>query len=169
MNIKKLLYLVPAIALAASAAQAQSLTDLAKAEKSRRAKLQKSGGATKVYTEADRGGEASQPEVTAPATGGTAVAASSTSGKKEKTPEELAADKQKEWNEKVKQAQDQIKELEATISRNERVMGSLINITPQRADLANQIESDKKKLVDLQQQLVNLEDERRRAGMPRSR
>ena len=48
-------------------------------------------------------------------------------------------------------------------------MGSLINITPQRADLANQIEADKKKLAELQQSLVSLEDERRRAGIPRPR
>ena len=64
-------------------------------------------------------------------------------------------------------AQADIAELESTIARNERTLGSLINITPQRADLANQIEADKKKLTDLKASLVSLEDERRRAGMPR--
>ena len=48
-------------------------------------------------------------------------------------------------------------------------MGSLINITPQRHDLGLQIEADKKKLVELQKSLVTLEDDRRRAGMPRPR
>ncbi len=167
MNMKNLLCLVSAVALATSAAaQSQSLPELAKAEKARRARLQKAGGPAKVYTEGDRSGDAAQPESAgAPATG----AAGSATKKKEKTPEEVAADKQKEWNDKVKQAQDQIRELEATISRNERNLASLINITPARVDLANSIEADKKKLADLQKSLVSLEDDRRRAGMPRPR
>ena len=136
MNMKNLLCLVSAFALATTAAaQSQpSLPELARAEKARRAQLQKAGGPAKVYTEGDRSGsaDASQAEsASAPATSAGASTGSA-SKKKEKTPEEVAAEKQKEWNDKVKQAQDQIKELEATISKNERVMGSLINITPQR-------------------------------------
>jgi len=168
MNIKNLLFLVPVIALATSSAQAQSLTELAKAEKARRAKLQKSDGPAKVYTENDRNQSSPPPESTGTAGTGS-VAAASTSGKKEKTPEELAADKQKEWNDKVKAAEDQIKDLQNGITTKERNLASMINITPARVDLANSIEADKKKLADLQQSLVNLEDERRRAGMPRPR
>lgn len=172
MNIKNLLVLVSAVALGASAAaQAQqSLPELAKAEKARRAQLRKEGGPAKMYTEGDRrGGDVSQPEGAGAPTATTGAPTGSAGAKKEKTPEEMAAEKQGEWNEKVKKAQDEIKELEATIARNERVMGSLINITPQRHDLGLQIEADKKKLVELQKSLVNLEDERRRAGMPRPR
>jgi chromosome segregation ATPase len=169
MNIKNLLYLVSALALATTTAQAQSLTDLAKAEKARRAKLQKASGPTKVYTEADQsGGGAAQP-ASAATTGSTGTTPASASGKKDKTPEEQAAEAQKEWNDKVKQAEDQIKDLQAGITTKERNLASLINITPARVDLANSIEADKKKLVELQQQLVNLEDQRRRAGMPRPR
>jgi hypothetical protein len=169
MNMKNLLVLFSAVALAVSAAaQTQSLPELAKAEKARRAKLQKAGGPAKVYTEGDAGGS-SQPDSATTAPGGSAAPAGSASKKKDKTPEEVAADKQKEWNDKVKQAQDQIKELEATIAKNERNLASFINITPARADLFNTIEADKKKLADLKQSLVNLEDERRRAGMPRPR
>jgi hypothetical protein len=169
MNMKNLLYLVPVIALATTTVEAQSLTDLAKAEKARRAKLQKSAGPAKVYTENNAsGGDASQPDSTSATTGGAAPAASA-SGKKDKSPEELAADKQKEWNEKVKAAEDQIKDLQNGIATKERNLASLINITPARVDLANSIEADKKKLIELQQSLVNLEDERRRAGMPRPR
>ena len=171
MNIKNLLCLVSAVALATTAAaQSQpSLPELARAEKARRAQLQKAGGPAKLYTEGDRtgSGDVSQAEV-APAAGAAAPAGSA-SKKKEKTPEEVAAEKQKEWNDKVKQAEDQIKELEATIARNERILSSLINITPQRHELGLQVEADKKKLVDLQKSLVNLEDERRRAGLPRPR
>ena len=43
----------------------------------------------------------------------------------------------------------------------------MYNITPARQDVVNNIEADKRKLADLQQSLVALEDERRRAGMPR--
>jgi len=171
MNVKNLLVLVSAVALAtSSAAQAQtSLTDLAKAEKARRASMQKTGGAAKVYTESDRSGTVTAVEsdgTTAAATPGAPVVAAGTK-KKEKTPEDLAADKQKEWDEKLKQTQAEIKDLEGVIARNERVLASMYNITPARQDVVNSIEADKKKIADLQQSLVALEDERRRAGMPR--
>ena len=170
MNIKNLLCVVSALALfGAATAQAQGLTDLAKAEKKRRAQVQKTGGAAKVYTEADRnGGLSSSGETsatTAPDSG--SAAATAPGAKKEKTPEEVAAEKQKEWNDKVAAAQAQITELEGVITTNERNLASLINITPARVDLANRIEADKKKLADLRQSLVALEDARRRAGMPR--
>jgi hypothetical protein len=176
MNIKNLLCVVSAMALfGAVTAQAQGLTDLAKAEKKRRAQVQKSGGAAKVYTESDRSSSSDAVSVANADTTGTAApgapgapgAAAAPGGKKEKTPEEIAAEKQKEWNEKVTAAQNQITELEGQISSKERNLASLINITPARVDLANSIEADKKKLADLKQSLVTLEDERRRAGMPR--
>ena len=173
MNIRNLLCVLSALALATTAAAQvtqPSLTDLAKAEKARRAKLQKAGGAARVYTEGERNSAATtEPAAAEAAPAGAAAPASAGSKKKEKTPEELAADRQKEWNDKVAKAQADIAELESTIARNERTLGSLINITPQRADLANQIEADKKKLTDLKASLVSLEDERRRAGMPRPR
>ena len=170
MNIKSLLCLVSAVALASvGVAQAQSLPELAKLEKQRRAKLRAADGPAKVYTEGDRTGTATASA--APAEGD-AVAVpvpptTSPSGQKEKTPEELAAERQKAWADKVKAAQDQIVELEGVISKNERNLASLINITPARQDLANAIEADKKKLAALKQSLIDLEDERRRAGMPR--
>ena len=173
MNIKKLLCLVSAVALASTVAaqtQQQSLTQLAKAEKQRRARVQKAGGAAKVYTEGDRSGSSETTTTDAAAAPSSdAAPAAPGSTKKEKTPEEVAAERAKEWSDKVKVAQDQIKELEATISRNERTLGSLINITPQRADLANSVEADKKKLADLKASLLTLEEERRRAGIPRPR
>lgn len=167
MNMKNLLVLVSAVALASSAAAQshQSLPELAKAEKARRAQLQKSGGAAKVYTEGDRSAAAPEGDTTTAAT--TAAPAGTAGKKKEKTPEELAAEKQKEWDDKVKTAQDNIKNVQDAITRNERILASMYNITPARQDVINNIEADKKKLADLQQTLVALEDERRRAGMPR--
>lgn len=88
---------------------------------------------------------------------------------KEKTPEEQAAERAKEWAEKLKQTQDEIKSLEDSITTNERILASMYNITPARADLASRIEADKKKLAGLKQKLVEYEDERRKAGIPRPR
>lgn len=168
MNIKSLLCLVSAVALASvGMAQAQSLPELAKLEKERRAKLRAASGPSKVYTEGDRTGTASAAPAEGDALAVPVPPTTSPTGKKEKTPEEIAAERQKEWAEKVKAAQDQITELEGVISRNERNLASLINITPARQDLANAIEADKKRLADLKKSLVDLEEERRRAGMPR--
>ncbi len=165
MKIKNLLCLVCAISLSGAAlTQAQTLVQAAKAEKERRAKLRSNSAPAKLYTESERSGPGE------PATGEKPTAAAApTDAKKEKTPEELAAERQKEWADKVKVAQDNVKSLEETIARNERGLASTFNITPARADLANQIESDKQKLTELKQSLVDLEDERRRAGLPRVR
>lgn len=171
MNMKKLLCAVSVLAVAAAgAAQTQSLPELARQEKQRRAKLRASGAPTRVYTESDRStAPMPEPEATDPAAAPPVdpLAIAVPGGKKEKTREEVAAEAQKAWAEKVKAAQDEITALEAAISKNERNLASLINITPARQDLANAIEADKKRLAELKQSLVNLEEERRRAGMPR--
>lgn len=169
MNMKSLLCLVSAVALGTTGiAQAQSLPELAKLEKQRRAKMRAAGSTpAKVYTEGDRTGTATASTTPGEGTSPTEPAVTTPTGKKEKTPEEVAAERQKEWADKVKAAQDQITELEGVISKNERNLASLINITPARQDLANSIEADKKRLVDLKKTLVDLEEERRRAGMPR--
>lgn len=175
MNLKIALSLAVATALTAgSTAHAQSLTDIAKAEKARRAKVRAAAGEVKTYSDSGKtapeaaGADESAPVVaanTAPAEG----APSAEPVKKEKTPEELAAEKQQEWAERVKKAQDEIKALEDAIAKNERSLASMYNITPARADMANAIEADKKKLAALKQSLVTLEEERRKAGMPRAR
>lgn len=172
MNAKNLLCLVSALSLATvSGAQAQSLTELAKQEKQRRAKLRTSGTPTKIYTESNSGtqpaAEAAPADAAAGAVDPLAAAVPAAGAPKEKTREELAADRQKEWADKVKKAQDEITGLETVIAKNERNLASLINITPARQDLANAIEADKKRLAELRQTLANLEEERRRAGMPR--
>jgi hypothetical protein len=169
MNIKKLLCLVSVAALATSVtANAQSLTELAKQEKQRRAK---SRTPAKLYTDGDKTGNATatgaEPAAGTDPAAAAAPAKADGSKKKEKTPEEMAAEKQKEWGEKVQKAQDEIKNLEDVIARNERSLASMFNITPARADMVNAIEADKKKVADLRQSLASLEEERRRAGMSR--
>ncbi len=167
MNAKTLLCLVSALSLATvGVTQAQSLTELSKQEKQRRAKLRTSGAPARVYTENNRTAEPAAADAAA-TTGTDPLVAAAPGAPKEKTREELDAERQKEWADKVKKAQDEIATLEAAIARNERNLASLINITPARQDLANAVDADKKRLADLRQSLVNLEDERRRAGMPR--
>lgn len=174
MNVKRLLFLVAAASLVSSVtASAQSLVDIANEEKARRAKLRSSGKPARVYTENERTGVPLDVILvetgTTTTTTTTTVAVTPAGGKKEKSPEELAAERQKEWTDRLQKAQEDIRELESTISRKERSLGSMINITPARADLANSIEADKKTLGELRQSLTTLEDERRRAGMPRPR
>jgi|EndMetStandDraft_2_1072991.scaffolds.fasta_scaffold155364_2 hypothetical protein len=176
MNVKKLLCLVSAVALVSAAtASAQSLTDLAKQEKARRAKAKTTGTSpAKLYTDSNGGavGAADPAAAADPAQGATGAAtttAPATSDKKAKTPQELAAEAQAAWAEKVKKTQDEINSLEGAISQNERSLASMYNITPARADMVSRIEADKKKVADLKQQLAQFEDERRRAGMPRPR
>lgn len=172
MNARIILSLAVVAAFATgAAAQTPSLTDLAKAEKARRAKVRATAGEVKTYSDGGTrpaSDAAGTDETASPATAPAAAPAAS-SGKKEKTPEELAAERQKEWTEKVTQAQDQIKELDTQIATDERHLASMINITPARTDLANRIEANKKKLAELKQSLVSLEEERRKAGIPRPR
>lgn len=172
MNTHTIVSLVATFALTSGAiAQTPSLTELAKAEKARRAKIQAKGEPAKLYTEGDRSGLAIPPPQPVGVVGDTAAVAPTGPDKtaKEKTPQELAAEKQQEWADRVKKTQDEIKALEEVIARNERTLASMYNITPARADMAAAIESDKQKLAALRQTLVDLEDERRRAGIPRLR
>lgn len=173
MNIKRLLCLASALALGAAAiGQAQSLTELARMERERRAKLRKSTGAAKLYTEGDKTGAAVGTDgatILVATTTTTTTTTTAPGGKKDKSPEEQAADRQKEWTERVKKAQDEIKSVEDAIGKNERSLASMYNITPARQDLVNAIDADKKRVAALKQSLVDLEEERRRAGMPRPR
>lgn len=168
MNIKKLLCLMTVVTLGSTvAASAQSLADAAKQEKQRRARMRTP---TRVYTEADRSGSIPEPAVvTVDLNAPIALPAPPGAKKKEKTPDELAAEKQQEWADRVKKTQDEIVSVQTSVSTSEINLASMVNITPARAALANKIDADKKHLADLQQQLISLEDERRRSGLTRIR
>ncbi len=169
MNAKNLLCLVSAIVFTtATLGHAQSLVEAAKQEKQRRAKIRAGGAPATVYTEGQRMGSAAaeEPTTMTDATGA-APARADGAKKKEKTTDEMRAEKQQEWAEKLKKAQDEIKAAEDALARNERALASMYNITPARADMITAIEGDKKKIAALKQSLVDLEDQRRRAGMPR--
>ena len=168
MNIKKLLCFVSALTFSAGTlAPAQNLSEIAKQEKQRRAKLRAAGGTAKLYTEGDRTGTVAATGEGTTDPGAMEAAAPAPGGAKQKTPEEIAAEKQQEWADKVKKIQDEIKSMEDAVTRNERALASMYNITPARADMATAVEADKQKIVALRQSLAALEDERRRAGLPR--
>lgn len=168
MNPKNLLCLVSAIALAtATLGHAQSLADAAKMEKERRARIRASGGSAQLYTDGVKSGAAAEETTAADSTGAASARPADGAKKKEKTTDEARAEKQQEWAEKLKQAQDEIKAAEDALARNERALLSMYNITPARADVAAAVEADKKKIAALRLSLVDLEDQRRRAGMPR--
>lgn len=168
MNTKNLLCLASAIALTtATLGHAQSLADAAKQEKERRAKIKASGGSAQLYTDGVRSGAAGEEAAAPDSTGATPARPADGAKKKEKTTDEVRAEKQQEWTEKLKKTQDEIKAAEDALTRNERALLSMYNITPARADVQAAIEADKKKISALRQSLIDLEDQRRRAGMPR--
>lgn len=173
MNARKLLCVVSAVAMVASvSASAQSLPELAKLEKARRAKLRAASGAAKVYTEGNQSGTArtaAAAESAVPGDPEVADGAEANAGPKAKTPQEIEAEKQADWNERLAKAQAEIKSFEDAVTTNERALASMFNITPARADLVNRIEADKQKVVALKKTLTDLEDERRRSGLPRVR
>ena len=174
MNVKKLLALASALALGvAASSDAQSLSALAKQEKQRRAKAKSAGAApAKAYT--DDGGTLTTASTATTTTEGapsttTGAASAAAGGKKEKTPQELAAEAQAAWTKKVADTNAEIADLEKVIANNEANLASMINVTPARANLATRVDADKQKLVQLRQKLVDLEEERRRAGLARVR
>lgn len=148
-------------------AQAQSLVELAKQEKARRAALKAKGKTGKSYTEGDTSGNAGTASAAASTGAGETPAAAGAPGEAPKTPEQERADAQKALGEEVKAAQDEMKALQDVISSNERTLASMVNMTPARADIAAKLDADKKKVADLQAKLEQLEEKRRRAGLAR--
>jgi hypothetical protein len=174
MNVKKLLTLGAALAFVTVAtSDAQSLSDLAKQEKQRRAKAKTTGGTpAKVYT--DDGGTVTTTSTTTTTAAGAASTtaadpAPAAGGKKEKTREEQAAEAQAAWTKQLTETNAEIAELEKVIANNQANLDSMINVTPARANLASRVDADRAKVAQLRQKLLDLEEQRRRAGMPRVR
>lgn len=165
-NLKKFVLALTVLSLV-TPASAQTLAEMAKKERERRAQMKNKGKASKTYADGGNTGGATSSTAAAPGSASADGGASKAPAKKEKTADEIRADQEKEWGDKVKAAQDEIRALEGVIERNERSLASMVNITPARADMANAIEADKKKLADLKAKLDSLEDERRRAGYTR--
>ena len=168
-----------AVGLATLPASAQSLGEVAAREKARRDKAARDGRArppAKVITEDElRGrmgaGTLSQPAATedSASTASTpgaapAPAAAGPAATPEKSEDELRAERQTEWRQKLQSARADVATLRA---RREQIEAALSDpAVPMygagRASVANQLEQTKTQLVAAEQNVANLEEEGRR-------
>jgi hypothetical protein len=87
-------------------------------------------------------------------------------GKKEKSEEEVRAEKQKAWQDRRSKADDDVQRLTKEIDDLQRTAGNrrTYQFDPNRAQALDRLELAKKELQAAQQRLEDLEDERRREG-----
>jgi hypothetical protein len=161
--------LMAGVLLLPQIAPAQSLGDVANADKERRKKQKPA----KVYTEEDLrnakgksanvlGGETASdaPAATAPAAAGTDAA------KKEKTPDEIRADDQKAWREKITKAREEVTRLQREVDQLTAVLSdpNSPQYGAQRGQATQRLETAKANLATAQASLSGLEDQARRSG-----
>lgn len=175
MRIVPVASLLIAAFAAAQAASGQSLAEAAAKEKERRKAAQ---AKAKVYNEGDlgKGGKGtfsapSGPDSTAaaPASDASPKDAASAPGpaaKKEKSPDEVKAEQEKAWRDKVQKANDDITRISARIDVLQRAASDLSqNIySSSRTSQLNELEQAKKQFAETQQTLADLQDEGRRNG-----
>lgn len=166
-----------AVALAVPAA-AQSLAEIAAQTRKKREEQKKAGGGSgKVITDADlrSGGSgryqpvdvsgAPAPEASPAATAGTAAAAPA--GEKPRTDEELAAERQAAWREKLQKAQADIARYNEDINRYQTALNDLSGgpiYGGTRTGLMNKLEEARRSLAAAQQALSDTQEEGRRNG-----
>jgi hypothetical protein len=145
----------------------QSLAEIAAREKERR-----KGKTEKVITEDElkRAGRPEPPPADATATTGEGQAqgpAAATGAQKgEKTDEELRAEREKDWNDRHKKAQDEVSRLTARIAELQTTTGDLrvLQTGPHRVQAMAELEAARQELQQAQQRLEDMEEERRREG-----
>ena len=145
-----------------------SLADAAAKEKERR----KSVKGAKSFTEDDlrrAGAGAATTETELPATqegGSKEGAATKAEKKEEKSEDELKAERSAAWRKKVETAQQNVRVYEDQVQRLQRDLNDTSGgfYTARRTTILNTLEETKKKLVEAQQALSDLEDEGRRNG-----
>jgi len=120
----------------------------------------------KAHSRATDDSEAATTSDSAAKPDSTPKADSATSGKKEKTEEELRADRQKAWQERRNKADEDVKRLSKEIEDLQRTAGNrrTYQYDPNRAQALDRLEAAKTELQAAQQRLDDLEDERRREG-----
>lgn len=163
--------LAAAFLLSAMPSSAQSMAELAAREKERRSKAKNAG---KVYTESDLGkGGTSAPATATPATGATdskATTAADTAkpagdaAKKEKTDDELKAEREKAWRDKLAQANAEITRLQSRADELQRALNDLSQnlYGSTRASQASELEQVQQKLAASRKSLEDLQEEGRR-------
>jgi hypothetical protein len=154
---------------------AQSLGEIAEQEKKRRK------GTTHVITERDlaraRGSNYSQPPETLP--DGESSEASETSegassgestgeNEEEKTPAEIRAEQRADWQKREQNAREKVDRLQKQVNDLQaRANASVDQLGAGRAELLDTLEKKEQELASAQEELTNLEEERRRAGIER--
>jgi hypothetical protein len=158
-----------ALLLSAAPSGAQSLSELAAKERERRAKAK----AGKSYTESDLGKGAPQPAVEAAATDPKAAgapaaadAAKADPAKKEKTEDELKAERETAWRDKVTKANAEVTRLQA---RADVLQTALNDLTQNLYGSTRQAQAAELELVQGQlavarKGLEDLQEEGRRNG-----
>ena len=160
-----------AVAVLAPPAPAQSLGEIAA-----RTKKKEEGKAkpAKVYTETDlrsrpatsgsmsamegaASAEASPPPAVAP---GTAPA-----GEKAKTDDELRAEKQQDWRERLQHAESEVARISEEVNRAQTALNDISGplYGGMRTGLINRVEEGKRQLALAQQMVLDLQEEGRRA------
>ena len=163
---------VSAVALAAAVAWPQSLGEIAAREKERQEKVKKkSGGAAHVITENElrgRGaGTYSQPGTTSttPTPAASPSPGASPGAPKPKTDDELQAEQEKAWRERLQQAQDEVTRLQAGVDSLQRDLGdpTMGVYGPGRAKSISRLEEAQKQLAAAKQKVGDLQEEGRRS------
>jgi hypothetical protein len=160
-----------AIAALASPSLAQSLAEVAA-----RTKKKDEGKAkpAKVYTETDlrkpsssgsmsaMEGPADTEASPAPAAGAPGAAPA---GEKPKTEDELNAEKQEEWRQRLQHAQSEVARITTEVDRAQTSLNDLTGplYGGNRAGLINRLEEGQRQLALAKQQVADLEEEGRRA------
>jgi hypothetical protein len=161
---------VSVAALAAAVAWPQSLAEIAAREKARQEReRKKAGGPAKVITEDDLRGRGAGT-YSQPGTGTAASPAASPSpgaspgAEKPKTEEELRAEAEKAWREKLQHFQNEVLRLEGVVASLQTDLGDLSGplYGGSRTALLNRMEQAQKSLAAAKQQVVDIEDEGRR-------
>jgi hypothetical protein len=157
-----------ALLLSSAPSSAQSLAELAAREKERRAKAK----AGKTYTESDLGRGSSAavpvsdttPEATVPTSG--AEATKTEPAKKEKTEDELRAEREAAWRERVGKANAEITRLQDRADALQRALNDLTQnlYGSTRQAQANELEQVQTQLTAARKGLEDLQEEGRRNG-----
>lgn len=164
-------------------AAAQSLGEVAAREKARKEKEAKEGKArppARVFTEDDlrgrlRSGTLSQPQAVDVATpesseagseakAGTAAPAGGQAAQPEKSEEELLAERQQEWRQKLQEARAEVARLRARVDQLQLAANDMTGplYSSSRTSLISALEQAKASLATAEQTVANLEEEGRR-------
>jgi hypothetical protein len=161
---------VSAVALAAAIAWPQSLAEIAAREKERQEKVKrKTGGAAHVITEDDlrgRGaGTYSQPGAGSAATPSASPSPGASPGaEKQKTEEEIRAEQEKAWRDRLEHFQGEVTRLTGVVDSLQRDLGDLTGTLygGARTNLLNRLDAAQKSLAEARQQVEAIQEEGRR-------